>query len=168
MSPVNTPVWNSSHLHHRSRVQLLSHLPTLQFLSSPHSALTQAPSMGRGNQQRSVLTTALLLILIEMTQADSVTQSSHPIVLKQRESTTIQCAYETAATARGFFWYIQDPNQAPQLILNEYSQAEDIPPRFQNRFSASHEKTEKTFHLNITAAVLSDSATYFCALRPTL
>ncbi|MGH0156935.1 UNVERIFIED_CONTAM: hypothetical protein FKN15_072394 [Acipenser sinensis] len=49
---------------------LLSHLPTLQFLSSPHSALTQAPSMGRGNQQRSVLTTALLLILIGVTLWD--------------------------------------------------------------------------------------------------
>ncbi|MGH0177078.1 UNVERIFIED_CONTAM: hypothetical protein FKN15_074291 [Acipenser sinensis] len=102
-----------------------------------------------------------------MTQADSVTQSSHPIVLKQRESSIIQCAYATAV-ASGLFWYIQDTNQAPQLILNEYSKQEDIPPRFRNRFSASHNNTEKTFHLNITAAVLSDSATYFCALRPTL
>ncbi|MGH0187120.1 UNVERIFIED_CONTAM: hypothetical protein FKN15_023862 [Acipenser sinensis] len=101
-----------------------------------------------------------------MTQADSVTQPSHPIVLKQRESTIIQCVYETAV-ANGLFWYIQDPNQAPQLILSGYSQ-EDIPPRFRNRFSASHNNTEKTFHLNITAAVLSDSAMYFCALRSTL
>ncbi|MGH0143688.1 UNVERIFIED_CONTAM: hypothetical protein FKN15_018545 [Acipenser sinensis] len=103
-----------------------------------------------------------------MTQADSVTQSSHPIVLKQSESIIIQCVYETASTPNGLFWYIQDPNQAPQLILRDYSKQEDIPPRFQNRFSASHNKTKKTFHLNITAAVLSDSATYYCALRPTL
>ncbi|MBN3273058.1 TVA1 protein, partial [Polyodon spathula] len=103
-----------------------------------------------------------------MTRADSVTQPSHPIVLKQSESTIIQCKYEAANTAPGLFWYIQDPNQAPQLILNGYSQTEDIPPRFRNRFSASPNKTEKTFHLNITAAVLSDSATYFCALSPTL
>ncbi|MGH0156932.1 UNVERIFIED_CONTAM: hypothetical protein FKN15_072391 [Acipenser sinensis] len=103
----------------------------------------------------------------KMTQADSVTQPSHPIVLKQSEGIIIQCTYETAVTAPSVFWYIQDPNQAPQLILSGYSQ-EDIPPRFRNRFSASHNKIEKTFHLNITAAVLSDSATYFCALSPTL
>ncbi|MBN3274491.1 TVA84 protein, partial [Polyodon spathula] len=102
-----------------------------------------------------------------MIRADSVTQPSNSIVLKQSKSTVIQCAYDAALT-NGLFWYIQDPNQAPQLIRSEYSPAEDIPPRFRNRFSASPNKTEKTFHLNITAAVLSDSATYFCALKPTL
>ncbi|MBN3284570.1 VPRE2 protein, partial [Polyodon spathula] len=80
----------------------------------------------------------------------------------------IQCTYETAGTANSLFWYIQDSNQAPQLILNAYSQAEYIPPRFQNRLSASPDKKKKTFHLNITVAVLSDSATYFCARSPTL
>ncbi|MGH0177839.1 UNVERIFIED_CONTAM: hypothetical protein FKN15_075770, partial [Acipenser sinensis] len=109
-----------------------------------------------------------LSFLLEMTQADSMTQTSKPIVLKQSESIIIQCTYETAGIDNGLFWYIQDPNQAPQLILSEYSEEKDIPPRFQNRFSASHDKTEKTFHLNIIAAVLSGSATYFCALSHTL
>ncbi|MGH0181373.1 UNVERIFIED_CONTAM: hypothetical protein FKN15_006570 [Acipenser sinensis] len=95
------------------------------------------------------------------------TEAAHVTDDAESESTIIQCAYETAV-ANGLFWYIQDPSQTPQLILNAYSQAEDIPPRFKNRFSASHNNTEKTFHLNITAAVLSDSATYICALSPTL
>ncbi|MGH0189868.1 UNVERIFIED_CONTAM: hypothetical protein FKN15_039370 [Acipenser sinensis] len=103
-----------------------------------------------------------------MTRADSVTQPSNSIVLKQRESSIIQCTYETAGTPQALFWYIQDPNQAPQLILNDYSKEEDIPPRFRNRLSSSHDKIKKTFHLNIIAAVLSDSATYFCALSPSL
>ncbi|KAK6483355.1 hypothetical protein HHUSO_G14841 [Huso huso] len=119
-------------------------------------------------QEHTWVTVLLFCLSIKMTQADSVTQPSNPIVLKQRESSIIQCKYETAGTAHGLFWYIQDPNQAPQLILSDYSKQDDIPPRFQNRFSASHDKTEKTFHLNIIAAVLSDSATYFCALSPTL
>ncbi|KAK1156675.1 hypothetical protein AOXY_G25694 [Acipenser oxyrinchus oxyrinchus] len=119
-------------------------------------------------QERTWVTVLLFCLSIKMTRADSVTQHSNSIVLKQRESSIIQCKYETAGTAQGVFWYIQDPNQAPQLILSEYSEKEDIPPRFQHRFSASHNNAEKTFHLNITAAVLSDSATYFCALRPTL
>ncbi|KAK1156708.1 hypothetical protein AOXY_G25729 [Acipenser oxyrinchus oxyrinchus] len=119
-------------------------------------------------QERTWVTVLLFCLSIKMTQADSVTQTSHLIVLKQSESIIIECEYETASTPNGLFWYIQDPNQAPQLILTGYSEEKDIPPRFRNRFSASHEKTKKTFHLNITAAVLPDSATYFCALSPTL
>ncbi|MBN3274490.1 TVA1 protein, partial [Polyodon spathula] len=105
---------------------------------------------------------------LEMIQGDTVTQPSNSTLVKETENTTIHCKYDlTSGGTPYLFWYIQDPNQAPQLILNSYAQ-EDIPPRFQNRFSASPDKTEKTFHLNISAAVLSDSATYFCALRPTL
>ncbi|MBN3273902.1 TVA84 protein, partial [Polyodon spathula] len=82
--------------------------------------------------------------------------------VKETEDTTIHCKYDLKSDSTPYlFWYIQDPNQAPQLILNEYS-------KFQNRVSASYDKTEKTFHLTITVAVLPDSATYFCALRPTL
>ncbi|MBN3287728.1 TVA84 protein, partial [Polyodon spathula] len=104
-----------------------------------------------------------------MIQGDTVTQLSNSTLVKETEDTTIHCKYDlTSSSTPYLFWYIQDPNQAPQLILSEYSQAEDLPPRFQNRFSPSPDKTEKTFHLNITAAVLSDSATYICALSPTL
>ncbi|MBN3276822.1 TVA1 protein, partial [Polyodon spathula] len=105
----------------------------------------------------------------EMIQGDTVTQPSNLTLIKETGDTTIHCKYDFKSGSTPYlFWYIQDPNQDPQLILNEYSQQEEIPPRFQNRFSVSHDNTEKTFHLNITAAVLSDSATYFCALRPTL
>ncbi|MGH0138858.1 UNVERIFIED_CONTAM: hypothetical protein FKN15_017007 [Acipenser sinensis] len=104
-----------------------------------------------------------------MIQGDTVTQPSKSTLVKETGNTTIHCKYDLTSSNTAFlFWYIQDPSQAPQLILSEHSQAEDIPPRFQNRFSASHDNTEKTFHLNITAALMSGSATYFCALRPTL
>ncbi|KAK1156657.1 hypothetical protein AOXY_G25672 [Acipenser oxyrinchus oxyrinchus] len=111
----------------------------------------------------------LFCLIIEMTQADSVTQHFKSIVVKETHNSTIHCQYETASSPT-LFWYIQDPNQAPQLILGEFTQNDNIPLRFRNRFSVSHDKKQqnKTFHLNITAAVLSDSATYFCALSPTL
>ncbi|XP_041084605.1 uncharacterized protein LOC121300179 [Polyodon spathula] len=122
----------------------------------------------RMEQERTWVTVLLFCFSIKRTRTDSVTQLLHPIVLKQRESTIIQCKYETATTAPTLFWYIQDPNQAPQLILSGYYQAEDILPMFQNRFPASPDKTEKNSHLNITGAGLFDSATYFCALSSTL
>ncbi|MGH0174683.1 UNVERIFIED_CONTAM: hypothetical protein FKN15_068634 [Acipenser sinensis] len=105
----------------------------------------------------------------KMTQADSVTQHFKSIVVKETYNSTIHCQYETASSPTPY-WYIQDPNQAPQLILSEFTQHDNILLRFRNRFSVSHDKKNenKTFHLNITAAVLSDSATDFCALSPTL
>ncbi|MBN3276128.1 TVA1 protein, partial [Polyodon spathula] len=104
-----------------------------------------------------------------MIPGDTVTQPSNSALVKETENTTIHCKYDlTSGGTPYLFWYIQDPSQAPQFILNEYSEEKDIPPRFQNRFSASHDNVEKIFHLNITVAVLSDSATYFCAVRPTL
>ncbi|KAK6483314.1 hypothetical protein HHUSO_G14788 [Huso huso] len=117
-------------------------------------------------QECAVFTLILLCLIIEMIQGDTVTQPSNKTLVKETENTTIHCNYDGSTPY--LFWYIQDPNQAPKLILNAYSKQEDIPPRFQHRFSASHNNTEKTFHLSITAAVLSDSATYFCALSPTL
>ncbi|MGH0169327.1 UNVERIFIED_CONTAM: hypothetical protein FKN15_056667 [Acipenser sinensis] len=119
-------------------------------------------------QECAVFTLILLCLIIEMIQGDTVTQPSNSTLVKETENTAIHCKYDLTSGTPYLFWYIQDPNQAPQLILSDYSKQEDIPPRFRNRFSASHDKTEKTFHLNITAAVLSDSATYFCALSPTL
>lgn len=100
-----------------------------------------------------------------MIQGDTVIQPSNKTLVKETENTTVHCNYDGSTPY--LFWYIQDPSQAPQLILSDDSKQEDIPPRFRNCFSASHDKTEKTFHLNITAAVLSDSATYFCALSTT-
>ncbi|MBN3277621.1 TVA1 protein, partial [Polyodon spathula] len=107
--------------------------------------------------------------LLEMIQGDTVTQPSILTLIKESQNITIHCKYDIAVgyNPNALFWCIQDPNQASQLILSEHSQ-EDILSRFQNRFSALHDKTEKTFHLNITVAVLSDSATYFCALSATL
>ncbi|KAK1156682.1 hypothetical protein AOXY_G25701 [Acipenser oxyrinchus oxyrinchus] len=121
------------------------------------------------NLFRSIFTLIIFLSsLLEITRGDTVTQPSISTLVKESQNITIHCKYDIAAGyTPNLFWYIQDPDQDPQLILSEHSR-EDIPPRFQNRFSASHNKTEKIFHLNITAAVLSDSATYFCALSPIL
>ncbi|MGH0185257.1 UNVERIFIED_CONTAM: hypothetical protein FKN15_017366 [Acipenser sinensis] len=169
MSPVNTPVWNSSHLHHRSRVQLLSHLPTLQFLSSPHSALTQAPSMGRGNQQRSVLTTALLLILIGCIAADMVTQTPNNLNVTEGKTTELGCCYSASSNSPDFFWYIQYPNDSPRFMLQrDLFGYKNNAASSKQRFNATVDKTSQTVPLTIQQTELCDSAVYCCALRPTV
>ncbi|MBN3300707.1 TVA84 protein, partial [Amia calva] len=109
----------------------------------------------------------LFLILyhfsLGMTQGDSVHQfpSYH---VSEQEKITLYCRYETLSTPN-LFWYIQDGNKAPQFMMSNYLN-EDA--RFKDRFSAHHDSNKKFFNLTLSAAVLSDSATYFCAMRPTL
>ncbi|KAK1156654.1 hypothetical protein AOXY_G25668 [Acipenser oxyrinchus oxyrinchus] len=109
------------------------------------------------------LVNIILLCVVGMTQGDAVHQLPS-IHLTENEKRILFCQYETSGSP-DLFWYIQEHNKAPEHLLNEYLNDN---PRFKERFSASHEKSEKTFNLTLSAAVLSDSATYFCALRPTL
>ncbi|MGH0189275.1 UNVERIFIED_CONTAM: hypothetical protein FKN15_034378 [Acipenser sinensis] len=119
--------------------------------------------MKEGRQKQAVCSVFICLI-IGISNGDSVTQSKTSVPVKEDENTTIHCQYETTGSLN-LFWYIQERNKAPQHMLGLYSSTES---RFKERFSASHDKSEKTFNLTLSAAVLSDSATYFCALSPTL
>uniref|UniRef100_A0A8P4GTP8 Ig-like domain-containing protein n=1 Tax=Dicentrarchus labrax TaxID=13489 RepID=A0A8P4GTP8_DICLA len=49
----------------------------------------------------------------------------------------------------------------PQLLIMEYS--EKIA-----RLSLTHDKNSKEFHLEISSAAVTDSAVYYCAVRPTV
>ena len=98
------------------------------------------------------------------TQGDSVHQN-HSLFLIENEKASLYCQYETTSTAPYLFWYIQRDTKPPELILNHFN----IPGNgYKEGFSVHQEKSNKTFNLKIAAAVLSDSATYYCALRPTL
>ncbi|MBN3304496.1 TVA1 protein, partial [Amia calva] len=92
---------------------------------------------------------------IEQTPTVSVTEN---------EKTTLYCKFK-ASTGDSLFWYIQNRNEAPKHMLGQYSV---IDPRFKDRISANRNNQENTYNLTISAAVLSDSSTYFCAVRPTM
>ncbi|KAK6476618.1 hypothetical protein HHUSO_G23065 [Huso huso] len=115
-----------------------------------------------------VLYTALLLcVSTETSQGQSVlNQSSVPIV-KEGGNTTIPWSYENA-TFPNLFWYFQNHNQAPQILYYENMDATSVPASFRNRISVKHDKDKKTFDLQITRMLLSDSSMFLCALNPTV
>ncbi|KAJ8274529.1 hypothetical protein COCON_G00091540 [Conger conger] len=106
----------------------------------------------------------ILLCFTGNTQGDSVLQN-HSVFLTENEMASLYCQYETTSTAPGLFWYIQRDTKSPELILNNYSIRGN---GYKEGLTAHLEKSDRTFNLKIAAAVLSDSATYYCALRPTL
>ncbi|KAJ8248680.1 hypothetical protein COCON_G00233670 [Conger conger] len=106
----------------------------------------------------------ILLCFIGNIHGDSIFQN-HSVFLTENEMASLYCRYETTDSAPGLFWYIQQDNKSPELILNNYSNRGN---GYKEGLTAHLEKSNKTFNLKIAAAVLSDSATYYCALRPTL
>ncbi|MGH0179121.1 UNVERIFIED_CONTAM: hypothetical protein FKN15_017698, partial [Acipenser sinensis] len=97
----------------------------------------------------------------------SVNQNASSATVKEEENATLPCYYKDAASNVYLFWYIQTGSQTPHPIYSDLLGDSNFPSKLQNRISASHDKTGKTFHLNISSVDLSDSSVYFCALQPT-
>uniref|UniRef100_A0A3B3Q2V9 Ig-like domain-containing protein n=1 Tax=Paramormyrops kingsleyae TaxID=1676925 RepID=A0A3B3Q2V9_9TELE len=96
---------------------------------------------------------------------DTAAQSS--IFLSQ--TLTLDCTYASVSTIPTLFWYIQYPNESPKYLLRWLgSGAPENAPDFKERFHASPNKTMKTIPLRVQNVQLSDSAVYYCALRPTV
>ncbi|KAI1882942.1 hypothetical protein AGOR_G00240080, partial [Albula goreensis] len=106
----------------------------------------------------------ILLCFIGGTQGDSVLQNG-TMVLAENEKASLYCKYDTTDTAPYLYWYIQLGKTSPELILSNLNVNGKA---FKEGFKANPDKSAKTFNLEIAAAGLSDSATYYCALKPTL
>ncbi|TWW73158.1 T-cell receptor alpha chain V region RL-5 [Takifugu flavidus] len=85
------------------------------------------------------------------------------------QTVTLDCHYTSTATDVYIFWYKQDGTSRPQFILNRFTfgkgKTED---EFKERFSSTLNPTMKSAPLKIQELQLSDSAVYYCALRPTV
>uniref|UniRef100_H3AS80 Ig-like domain-containing protein n=1 Tax=Latimeria chalumnae TaxID=7897 RepID=H3AS80_LATCH len=102
----------------------------------------------------------------EKSKEDSVNQSEVELVVFEGKTTIINCSYSTADTYPYLFWYVQYVNKAPQYILQRDPSTVQNAPRFKERFSATLDKEKKTTLLFIENTGMSDSAVYYCALRP--
>uniref|UniRef100_A0A3B3Q635 Ig-like domain-containing protein n=1 Tax=Paramormyrops kingsleyae TaxID=1676925 RepID=A0A3B3Q635_9TELE len=98
----------------------------------------------------------------------TVTQSTDDVTVFEGMRVTLDCGYETTATLY-LFWYKQYPNESPKYILRREKFGEgDTAPGYKERFDASLNTSAKTVPLTVQNVQLSDSAVYYCALRPTV
>uniref|UniRef100_A0A8C1N6U7 Ig-like domain-containing protein n=1 Tax=Cyprinus carpio TaxID=7962 RepID=A0A8C1N6U7_CYPCA len=83
------------------------------------------------------------------------------------KSVTLKCKYKTALSQPELFWYIQRANDFPKYILwrNKIG-TKDNNAQFQERFHS--EVSSDSVPLTIKNLRVSDSAVYYCALRPTV
>uniref|UniRef100_A0A8C7HM97 T-cell receptor alpha/delta variable 22.0 n=1 Tax=Oncorhynchus kisutch TaxID=8019 RepID=A0A8C7HM97_ONCKI len=92
-----------------------------------------------------------------MVYGDSVTPDKEEYTPTERSSVSLRCTYETSSNYVYLYWYRHYCNQAPQFLLYKG-----------DRFDAHLNVSGKSVPLTIQRVQLSDSAVYYCALRPTV
>uniref|UniRef100_A0A8C9ZJY7 Ig-like domain-containing protein n=1 Tax=Sander lucioperca TaxID=283035 RepID=A0A8C9ZJY7_SANLU len=101
-------------------------------------------------------------------QKNKVIQPTGDVITTEGETVTLDCTFETSVSSNAYlFWYKQEVNDFPKYMLKRFSKTEENAPEFQkDRFDAKINKT--LVPLKIQKLQLSDSAVYYCALRPTV
>ncbi len=85
----------------------------------------------------------------------------------ERHTAILSCKYDSQA--RSLHWYRQYPGSRPEFLLLVYESNSVLhaEPPFP-RLNGSVNKVEKQVYLEISSAVVTDSALYYCALQPTV
>uniref|UniRef100_A0AAX7U413 Ig-like domain-containing protein n=1 Tax=Astatotilapia calliptera TaxID=8154 RepID=A0AAX7U413_ASTCA len=109
----------------------------------------------------------LAALFFECKGEDKVIQEQGDVIAAEGDTVTLGCNFETTDTYPYLFWYKQEVNDFPKYVLRRDKTAGDNAQEFpKNRFDA--ELKEKSVPLKIQKLQLSDSAVYYCAVRPTV
>ena len=101
---------------------------------------------------------------------DSVDQPSNDVVGVEGEVVTLHCTYDVTSSSQFYlFWYKFQANDVPRYVLQRYTFGDgDNSDVFKERFKAELNTTTKSVPLTVMDLQVSDSAVYYCALRPTV
>ncbi|KAL0152154.1 hypothetical protein M9458_052585 [Cirrhinus mrigala] len=86
------------------------------------------------------------------------------------QKATLSCSYSSPGGTDYLFWYRQYGRSEPEFLVTTYStDTETVVSDVDSRFSVKVTKNKKIHvDLEISSAAVSDSALYYCALRPTV
>ncbi len=103
---------------------------------------------------------------------DEITADSTEESAAVGSTVTLSCSYSSAQSLQ---WYRQYPGSASQflvLIIESVKETKtsDVDPRFSTKLRKENQATKEIKHVDliISSASISDSALYYCALRPTV
>uniref|UniRef100_A0A3Q1CWQ0 Ig-like domain-containing protein n=1 Tax=Amphiprion ocellaris TaxID=80972 RepID=A0A3Q1CWQ0_AMPOC len=83
------------------------------------------------------------------------------------EGSTVTLTYNNSQQATGgdeFYWYRQDPGKPPEFLISHSASGTPI---LEKMSGLKIQVEEKQISMKISSAAVSDSAVYYCAVRPT-
>ncbi|XP_056157914.1 uncharacterized protein LOC130133148 [Lampris incognitus] len=102
-------------------------------------------------------------------QKDNVLQPKGDVTVSEGETVTLDCHYNTSGSNTYLYWYRQAADDKPTFILSRFSVGSgNTADGFKERFDSSLDSSSRSVPLKIQSLQLSDSAVYYCALRPTV
>ncbi|KAI9518305.1 hypothetical protein NQZ68_038576 [Dissostichus eleginoides] len=105
-------------------------------------------------------------MFLECKGEDTVKQTAGDVRATEGDTVTLDCTFQTSNTAY-LFWYKQEVNGYPKYMLMRWSGTGENAAEFQkDRFDATLNKP--SVPLQISSAAVTDSAVYYCALKPTV
>uniref|UniRef100_A0A674F3D3 Ig-like domain-containing protein n=1 Tax=Salmo trutta TaxID=8032 RepID=A0A674F3D3_SALTR len=100
---------------------------------------------------------------------DSVIQPQGDVIATEGEQVTLDCQFDAVNTNDlNLFWYKHEVNGFPKFMLGRFRFGSKNATEFKDRFDAHLDADSKSVPLTIQRLQLSDSAVYYCALRPTV
>ncbi|KTF83247.1 hypothetical protein cypCar_00022194 [Cyprinus carpio] len=120
-----------------------------------------------------ILTSVILLwALTCVSFGDEITPDSTEESTAVGSTVTLSCSYSSAHSLQ---WYRQYPGSAPQFLVLimesvKENKTSDVDSRFSTKLRKEKQVTKEInrVYLMISSAAVSDSALYYCALRPTV
>ncbi|KAM9321890.1 uncharacterized protein KZ484_021805 [Pholidichthys leucotaenia] len=109
----------------------------------------------------------LAALFSECKGKDKVIQTQEYVTAAEGDTVTLGCTFETTAPYPYLFWYKQEGNSRPTFILSRFKFGEGK-TEDKEKHSSTLDATRRSVPLKIHNLQVSDSAVYYCALRPTV
>uniref|UniRef100_A0A671TZC2 Ig-like domain-containing protein n=1 Tax=Sparus aurata TaxID=8175 RepID=A0A671TZC2_SPAAU len=103
--------------------------------------------------------TVKCMFVLSGSSEDLVKPLKDVMLAVEGDTVTLSCNY--SGSVDYLYWYQQKSSSSPQFLMTEFSEKTE-------KFSFTHDKNRKEFHLQISSAAVTDSAVYYCAVKPTV
>ncbi|KAJ8361874.1 hypothetical protein AAFF_G00415980 [Aldrovandia affinis] len=97
---------------------------------------------------------------------DGITSTTNAVHALEHRNVTLTCNYTASNIRAGsLHWYRQYHRSSPEFLILIFGiNAKEE----KNGFTVIHEENNNLVHLELSSAEVSDSALYYCALKPTV